>query len=505
MDRQKIILVILDGWGIGKKSRSNPIMAAEKPNLDSLFKKYPHSRLGASGLSVGLPPGVMGNSEVGHLSLGAGRIIYQDLVKINKACTDGTIEHNRVLREAFHQAKKKGVALHFIGLVSDAGVHSVDKHLYKLCDLAKAHHLKNVFVHAMSDGRDTDPHSAPKFIGRLEKHLKNSTGQIATLIGRYYTMDRDLHWERIKKGYDLMVNGRGEKTQNFSATIKRYYQQGITDEFMEPIVRVDATGKPVGLIKPNDVVICFNFRTERLREITTVLTQKSRPGLKLNKLPLHYYTLTRYSDFLGVKPIFDKDNVKNTLGEVLTKHHLRQLRIAETEKYAHVTFFFSGGRQKLFPGEKRILIRSPRVATYDLRPEMSAFKITKAVRQEIGKKSSDFICINFANGDMVGHTGKFSAIKKAISTVDNCIGQIYAVARDNGYEILLTADHGNAENAINSDGTANTNHSLNPVPCLLVSTRYKKVRNGILADVAPTILAMMGIKQPKEMTGRPLV
>jgi 2,3-bisphosphoglycerate-independent phosphoglycerate mutase len=302
-----------------------------------------------------------------------------------------------------------------------------------------------------------------------------------------------------------MVNGRGEKTQNFSAAIKRYYQQGITDEFMEPIVRVDAKGEPVGLIKPNDVVICFNFRTERLREITTVLTQKGQPELKLNKLPLHYYTLTRYADFPGVKPIFDRDDIKNTLGEVVAKHGLKQLRIAETEKYAHVTFFFSGGRQELFPGEKRILIRSPRVATYDLRPEMSASKITKAVRQEIRKKSSDFICVNFANGDMVGHTGRFSAIKKAISTVDNCVGQIYDVARDNGYEILLTADHGNAENAINSDGTTNTNHSLNPVPCLLVSTRYKKVRNGILADVAPTILAMMGIKPPQEMTGRPLV
>jgi len=505
MKHQKTALIILDGWGIGKKTKSNPIFAARTPHLDFLFFNYPHSQLKASGLSVGLPKGIAGNSEVGHLSLGAGRVVYEDLVRINQACSDGRLSQNKILREAFGQAKKPGVALHLIGLVSDAGIHSMDKHLYKLCDLAKAHKLKNVFVHALSDGRDTDSHSSPKFINRLEKHLQASTGQIATLIGRYYTMDRDQHWERIKRGYDLMVHGKGEKVQNFGAAIKRCYRQGISDEFMKPLVRVDGQGKPVGLIKAGDVVICFNFRTERLREITTALTQKNFPKLKLKTIPLHYYTLTKYNDFTGVKVIFAEEDIKNSFGEVLSKNHLRQLRIAETEKYAHVTFFFSGGRRELFDGEKRILVKSPRIATYDLKPEMSAPQITQAVIRKMKQRNFDFICVNFANGDMVGHTGNFSAIKKAVEAVDDQLGQIFTAAQNNNYEILIVSDHGNAEISVNSDGHPNTAHSLNPVPCLLISSRFKKIKNGALADIAPTLIKMMGLKQPKEMTGHFLV
>jgi 2,3-bisphosphoglycerate-independent phosphoglycerate mutase len=505
MKKQKAILMILDGWGIGKKNNHNPIFVADTPNLDSLSKIYPHSKLLASGLSVGLPAGVMGNSEVGHLTLGAGRIIYQDLVKINQACADGSIGRNKVLRAAFKMAKKEGRALHFIGLVSDAGVHSMNTHLYKLCDLAHSQKLTKVFIHALTDGRDTDPHSGVKFINQLDKRLKNSTGQVASVIGRYYTMDRDLHWERIKRGYDLMVNGRGQAVQDFIPAMKKHYQGGITDEFMEPLVKVDSSGQAIGRIKTDDVVICFNFRTERLREITVALTQKNFPKYKLKKLPLHYYTLTEYNDFPGVSAIFTKGDIKNTLGEVLAKKRLSQLRIAETEKYAHVTFFFSGGRQELFAGEKRILVKSPRIATYDLQPEMGAPQITKQIVAAIKKKNFDFIGLNFANGDMVGHTGNFKAIVRAIEAVDKYVGEIVLTARDNGYELLITADHGNAESAVNKDGTINTSHSLSPVPCILVSDRYKKIRNGRLSDVAPTILKMMNIKKPSDMTGRSLI
>lgn len=505
MKHQRTALIILDGWGIGKKSKSNPIAMARTPQLDFLFSHYPHSQLNASGPSVGLPKGIAGNSEVGHLNLGAGRIVSEDLVRINRACSDGSIGKNKTLNEAFKEAKKRGVSLHLIGLVSDAGIHSMDKHLYKICDLAKARHLKNVFIHALSDGRDTDSHSSLKFISRLEKYLQKSTGQLATLIGRYYTMDRDQHWERIKRGYDLMIHGRGEKVQDFGAAIKRYYRQGISDEFMKPMVRIDGQGKPVGLIKAGDVVICFNFRTERLREITTALTQKNFPKLKLKTIPLHYYTLTKYNDFSSVKVIFKEEDIKNSLGEVLSKNHRRQLRLAETEKYAHVTFFFSGGRRELFTGEKRILIKSPRVATYDLKPEMSAPQITQTVTKEMKRQVFDFVCVNFANGDMVGHTGNFSAIKQAVEAVDACLGQIFAAAQDSGYEILIVSDHGNAEISINSDGNPNTAHSLNPVPCLLISSRFKKIKNGSLADVAPTLIKMMGLKQPKEMSGKSLV
>ncbi len=505
MKTKKVALLILDGWGISKDVEFNPIKQAKTPNWNLLMANYPSSQLKASGLAVGLPVGIMGNSEVGHLNLGAGRIIYQDLVKINKACANNSIAKNKILLEAFSKAKKQNRALHFIGLVSDAGVHSNDKHLYKLCGLAKQQGLKNVFVHAISDGRDTDPKSGLKFISSLEKNLKKTVGEIATVTGRYYTMDRDNHWERIKKGYDAMVLGHGEKVTDFKTAIKKSYAAGITDEFLEPKIKTDKAGNPVGLIKSDDVVVCFNFRTERLREITIALTQKNIPKFKMKTLPLHYYTLTKYDDFKGVKVIFSKENIANTLGEVLEKNKLTQLRLAETEKYAHVTFFFSGGRDKLFKGEKRILIKSPRVATYDLKPEMSAPLITKAAIKAMSKERPDFICLNFANGDMVGHTGSFRAVVKAIETVDDCVGQIARVAQQKDYDLIITADHGNAEEVVNKNGSMNTAHSLNPVPCLLVSNDYQKIKNGCLADIAPTILRVMGLKPPKDMTGESLV
>ncbi len=505
MKHQKTLLIILDGWGIGKNHKYNPIKKAHTPTLDKLIKKYPSSQLKASGPAVGLPQGIMGNSEVGHLNLGAGRVIEQDLVKINKACFDNSIFKNEVLLEAINLAKIKNRSLHLMGLVSDGGVHSHIKHLYKICDLAKKRGLKKVYVHAITDGRDTDPKSGLKFINLLEKHLKKSTGTIATVIGRYYSMDRDRHWERIKKGYELMVNGKGQVVMDFITGLKNNYQQGITDEFMSPMLKTDKQGKAIGLIKKDDVVICFNFRTERLREMTIALTQKNIKSHNLKKIPLHYFTLTKYDNFKKVRAIFDKDNLTKTLGEIIAKHKLTQLRLAETEKYAHVTYFFSGGKQKLFSKERRILIASPRIATYDLKPEMSAPAITKTVIKEIKNMSPDFICLNFANGDMVGHTGIFSAIVQAVQTIDTCLAKIITIAQANNYEVIITADHGNAESAVNLDGTPNTSHSLNPVPCLLISKKYKKIKNGILADIAPTILKLMNLPQPSEMTGKSLL
>lgn len=505
MKYQKTLLIILDGWGLGKNHKYNPIKVAKTPTLDILFKNYPSSKLKASGPAVGLPVAVMGNSEVGHLNLGAGRIVEQDLVKINKACQDNSIFKNKTLLEAMRLAKVKNRVLHLIGLVSDGGVHSYNKHLYKICDLAKKQGLKKVYIHAITDGRDTDPKSGSKFISLLEKHLKKSTGIIATVIGRYYSMDRDKHWERIKKGYQLMVSGRGQIVSDFVTAIKDNYKLGITDEFMAPMLKVDKKDQPIGLIKKDDVVLCFNFRTERLREMTIALTQKNITSHGLKKIPLHYFTLTRYDDFKKVKVVFDKENLTKTLGEIIAKHKLKQLRLAETEKYAHVTYFFSGGRQKLFPQEKRILINSPRVATYDLKPEMSAPAITRIAVKEIKSLKPDFICLNFANGDMVGHTGIFPAIVKAIETVGICLDKIVKVAQDNNYEIIITADHGNAESAVNVDGSPNTAHSLNPVPCLLISKKYKKIKDGKLADIAPTVLKLMNLPQPKEMTGKSLI
>jgi len=502
----KVILLILDGWGIGDKSKSDVIYNANTPYIDSLYTKYPNSQLQTSGNNVGLPEGQMGNSEVGHLNIGAGRIVYQDLVRINKAIEDNSIASNPVLADAFNYAKEKNTAVHFIGLVSDGGVHSSDKHLYKLCDLTKDYGLGKVFIHALTDGRDVDPRSGKGFIENLENHLKTSNGQIASIVGRYYGMDRDKRWERIKEAYDLYVHGKGKKSVDMVQSMQQSYDEGITDEFVKPVVRVGKDGNPVGVIKPNDVVICFNFRTDRLREITTVLTQKDMPEHGMQTMPLYYVTMTRYDEtFKNVHIVYDKDNLTNTLGEILAKNGKKQIRIAETEKYAHVTFFFSGGREETFENEKRILIQSPKVATYDLQPEMSAYLVKDAIVEELKKQEVDFVCLNFANGDMVGHTGIYGAITKAVEAVDQCVSEVVETAKANGYEAIIIADHGNADNAVNADGSENTAHSLNPVPFIVVSDRFKKVQNGILADVAPTILNMLGMQPSTEMTGKNLI
>lgn len=497
--------MILDGWGIGDKSQSDVIYNANTPNIDALMSRYPHSQLLASGISVGLPEGVMGNSEVGHLNIGAGRVLYQDLVKINMACNENTMKDNEQLKKAFSYAKDNNKAVHFVGLVSNGGVHSMNTHLYKLCDITKDYGLDKVYIHTITDGRDTDPRSGLGFMTELVEHLKTSNGKIATLIGRYYTMDRDKRWERVKKGYDLMVNGVGESYEDVLKAIENSYEAGLTDEFINPVVLTEH-GMPVAKIKSGDVVICYNYRTDRLREITVALTQKDMPEFDMRTVPLEYYTMTRYDDsFKGIHIIFDKDNVQHTLGEVVSENGLTQIRIAETEKYAHVTFFFSGGREIEFPGETRLLVSSPKVATYDIQPEMSAILVKDKLLPELKKADASFICLNFANGDMVGHTGVYKAITKAVETVDMCVGEVVSEARANGYDVIIMADHGNADFAVNSDGSPNTAHSLNPVPCILVSDNYDKIRDGVLADVAPTVLKIMGLPIPNDMTGRVLV
>lgn len=503
---QKVILLILDGWGIGNKTKSDVIYNANTPYIDSLYTKYPNSQLLTCGNNVGLPEGQMGNSEVGHLNIGAGRVVYQDLVRINKAVEDNSISKNEALVNAFNYAKENNKAVHFIGLVSDGGVHSSDKHLYRLCDLTKDYGLDKVYVHALTDGRDVDPRSGKGFIQNLENHLKTSNGEIATIVGRYYGMDRDKRWERIKEAYDLFVLGKGKKVNDMVQAVQESYEEGVTDEFIKPIVKVDNEGNPVGKIQPDDVVICFNFRTDRLREMTIVLTQQDMHEHGMHTLPLHYVTMTRYDEsFKGVHIAYDKENLNNTLGELVAKAGRKQIRIAETEKYAHVTFFFSGGREEEFENEKRILIPSPKVATYDLQPEMSAYTVKDAIVDELKKQEADFVCLNFANGDMVGHTGVYEAITKAVEAVDQCVSEVVETAKANGYEAIIIADHGNADNAVNNDGSENTAHSLNPVPFILVSDRFKKVQNGILADVAPTILNLMGMKPAEEMSGKNLV
>ncbi|MGF1585272.1 MAG: 2,3-bisphosphoglycerate-independent phosphoglycerate mutase [Bacteroidales bacterium] len=506
MKNNKAILLILDGWGIGDKSEADIIYNASTPVMDGLMAKYPNSKLLASGENVGLPEGQMGNSEVGHLNIGAGRKVYQDLVKINLAIRDNSIVNNPVLKDAFNYAKENNKAVHFLGLVSDGGVHSSDKHLYKLCDITGEYGLDKVYIHAFTDGRDTDPQSGYGFVRNLEDHLAGSNGQIASLVGRYYAMDRDKRWERVKVAYDLMVHGTGKKSRNILEAIKESYNDQITDEFIKPVVKVDDSGEPVGQIKPGDVVICYNFRTDRLREITVALTQNDFPEYEMKTMPLYYVTMTRYDDtFKGVKILYDKDNLSNTMGEVLSRAGKKQLRIAETEKYGHVTFFFSGGREKEFENETRILIPSPKVATYDLQPEMSAFEVKDAVVKELNESSIDFICLNFANCDMVGHSGIYDAIRKAVETVDACVGEVVDAARKNGYDCLIIADHGNADYSLNPDGSPNTAHSLNPVPCILVSDHYKTVYDGILADVAPTLLHILGVPASEEMTGKILI
>lgn len=499
--------MILDGWGIATNKKVSAIDQARTPYFNSLLAKYPHCRLEASGLAVGLPAGQMGNSEVGHMNIGAGRIVYQDLVKINKAVEEKELDKNPVLLEAYAYAKKNNKAVHLMGLLSDGGVHSHIQHLEALCTIAKNNSVPQVFVHAFMDGRDTDPKGGAEYLTELQAHMNKTTGKIASVVGRYYAMDRDKRWERVRLAYDLMVKSEGEKAIDPVDAVKKSYTAGVTDEFIKPIVATDSSGKPIAAIHENDVVICFNFRTDRGREITQVLTQQDFPEQGMKKMPLYYVTMANYDDsFRDVRVIFDKDNLNNTLGEVLARAGKKQIRIAETEKYPHVTFFFSGGREEPFTGESRILCPSPKVATYDLQPEMSAADIRDKIIPELEKKSADFICLNFANPDMVGHTGVFSAAVKAVETVDLCNQAVTEVARKNGYAIIIIADHGNADIMINDDGTPNTAHTTNLVPCILVDDQYKgKIKDGKLGDLAPTILTMIGVPLPKDMTGNILI
>ncbi|MGE5420603.1 MAG: 2,3-bisphosphoglycerate-independent phosphoglycerate mutase [Chloroflexota bacterium] len=507
MKNKKAFLMILDGWGIGDGSKADVISQVPTPNMTYFKQNYPNSRLQASGENVGLPDGQMGNSEVGHMNLGAGRIIYQDLVKINNECKTGQIKKNKVLVDAFSYARDKNKQVHFMGLLSDGGVHSLDKHLYSLCDMTGEYGIKNVFIHGFGDGRDTDPRSGLGYMKNLIDHLKKSNGMVASFIGRYYAMDRDKRWERIKEAYELLVNGTGTPATNVLDAIQKSYDEGVTDEFMKPIVVTDQAGNAVGKIEEGDVIVFFNFRNDRAKELTMVLTQKDMPECGMKTIPaLYYCTMTPYdATFKGLHIIYPKENADNTIGEVLARAGKHQLRIAETEKYAHVTFFFSGGREDRFENEERVLIPSPKVATYDLKPEMSAYEVKDAVIKEIESGKFDFICLNFANGDMVGHTGVYEAIEKAVMTVDECAGEVIKAARNNGFDVMIIADHGNADNAVNEDGSPNTAHSLNPVPCILVTDDYKHVNDGILADVAPTLLTIMGVEIPAAMTGKVLV
>ncbi len=504
---KKVLLMILDGWGIAKNLKVSAIDNAQTPYINSLYKKYPHSKLEASGLAVGLPAGQMGNSEVGHMNIGAGRVVYQDLVRVNKAVEEKELDTNRVLVEALYYARKNNKAVHLIGLVSDGGVHSHIDHLKGLCTIAANHGLKNVFIHAFTDGRDTDPKGGIGYLTDLKNHIAKTTGQIASIVGRYYAMDRDKRWERVKLAYDVMVHGTGEKTMDVLKAVEESYEAEVTDEFIKPIVAVDINGQPLATIKDGDVVLCFNFRTDRGREITRALTQQDFHEQNMNKLNLHYVTLTNYDDsFVGVNVIFDKDNLINTLGEIISKAGKKQIRIAETEKYPHVTFFFSGGREEAFPGESRLICPSAKVATYDLKPEMSAYDIKDKIIPELEKRSADFICLNFANPDMVGHTGVFEAAVRACETVDKCNEAVTETARKNGYAIIIIADHGNAEMMVNEDGSPNTAHTTNLVPCILVDDDYQgKLKDGKLGDLAPTILMLMGVPIPKEMSGNILL
>ncbi len=502
----KVLLMILDGWGNGRHDKADVISTVHPAYISAMTEKYPHAQLRTDGENVGLPDGQMGNSEVGHLNIGAGRVVYQDLVKINRACRDNSIMENPEVVRAFEYARQNGVGIHFMGLTSDGGVHSSLEHLFKLCDIAAEYKIDNTFVHCFMDGRDTDPRSGKGFIGQLEKHLAASTGRIATVVGRYYAMDRDKRWERVKVAYDALVDGIGEHAADMAAAVQKSYDADVTDEFIKPIVRVDADGKPVGTIRPNDVVIFFNYRNDRAKELTAVLTQEDMPEAGMHTLPLYYCCMTPYdAKFTGLHILFDKENVPDTIGEWVSKQGLRQLRIAETEKYAHVTFFLNGGREEVFEGEERILVASPKVATYDLQPEMSAPEVADKLVAALDEQKFDFICLNFANGDMVGHTGVYDAIVKAVKAVDSCVEKVVEAARRNGYEVVQIADHGNADNAVNADGTPNTAHSLNPVPIVVVSDRVKAVHDGILADVAPTVLELMGVAQPAGMTGQSLV
>jgi len=503
----KVLLVILDGWGYGNKDNSDAIFNADTPYFDSLLEQYPNSELLTCCNHVGLPEGQMGNSEVGHLNIGAGRVVFQDLERINNAIKEDTLKENPQIIKACDLALKSGNALHFVGLLSDGGVHSMNAHLYELINIAEAKGLKKVFVHIITDGRDTDPYSGKDYVKELQEFLKGKSTKVASIIGRYYSMDRDKRWERIKEGYDLMVNGKGKSFNNVIDAIQSSYKDGVTDEFIKASV-IEENGKPIATIKDGDTVIAYNFRTDRLREMTHVLSQEDMPEYNMHTLDLNYFTMTNYDKrFKNVNIIFDKEDLKNTLGEVISKNGLKQLRIAETEKYAHVTFFFSGGREEPFENENRIMVNSPKVATYDLQPEMSAYLVKDKLVSDLNAENNDFIVVNFANGDMVGHTGILPAILKAANAVDNCISEVIETAKAHNYTVLLTADHGNADFAVNADGSPNTAHSLNPVPFILISDKLKnaKLNDGILADIAPTILKLMGVEKAEEMTGKVLV
>ena len=500
---KKALLMILDGWGIGDRKKDDVIFSTPTPYWDYLLQTYPHSQLQACGENVGLPDGQMGNSEVGHLNIGAGRVVYQDLVKINKAIADKSIFDNKEIRSAFSYAKESGKAIHFMGLTSNGGVHSSLEHLYALCDIAKSYGLQKVYIHCFMDGRDTDPKSGKGFIEEVQEHCRKSTGVIASIVGRFYAMDRDKRWNRIKEAYDLLVEGKGKQASDMVQAMQESYDEDVTDEFIKPINNSTVDGT----IKEGDAVVFFNYRNDRAKELTIVLTQQDMPEEGMKTIAgLQYYCMTPYdASFKGVHILFDKENVQDTLGEYLSRNGKKQLHIAETEKYAHVTFFFNGGREAPFDGEDRILVPSPKVATYDLKPEMSAYEVKDKLVEAIGTEKYDFIVVNYANGDMVGHTGVYEAIEKAVKAIDCCVNETVEAAKDHDDEVLIIADHGNADHAINADGTPNTAHSLNPVPCVYVTaSEGVKIGNGILADVAPTILKIMGMPQPADMTGKAL-
>ena len=500
---KKALLMILDGWGIGDQGKDDVIFNTPTPYWDSLLATYPHSQLQASGENVGLPDGQMGNSEVGHLNIGAGRIVYQDLVKINRACADNSIMKNPEIVSAFSYAKENGKNIHFMGLTSNGGVHSSFDHLFKLCDISKEYGIDNTFIHCFMDGRDTDPKSGKGFIEQLTAHCEQSAGKIASIVGRFYAMDRDKRWERVKEAYDLLVEGKGKQATDMVQAMQESYDEGVTDEFIKPINNATVDGT----IKEGDVVIFFNYRNDRAKELTVVLTQQDMPEQGMHTIPgLQFYCMTPYdASFKGVHILFDKENVQNTLGEYLAENGKTQLHIAETEKYAHVTFFFNGGETP-YKAEERILVPSPKVATYDLKPEMSAYEVKDKLVEAIHTQKFDFIVVNYANGDMVGHTGIYSAIEKAVTAIDNCVKDTVEAAKANGYEVIIIADHGNADHALNEDGTPNTAHSLNPVPFVYVTeNKNAKVENGVLADVAPSILHILGMAQPADMTGNDLI
>ncbi|MBD99541.1 MAG: phosphoglycerate mutase (2,3-diphosphoglycerate-independent) [Verrucomicrobia bacterium] len=504
--RKKVILTILDGWGNGNSDHTNAIFRSKTPVFDKLLKKYPNAQLLTDGENVGLPKGQMGNSEVGHLNIGAGRVVYQELLKINRSIESGDFFKNRTLMDAMNYAKSHNKAVHFIGLVSDGGIHSHQEHLIALCDMASTIGVQQSYIHAFTDGRDTDPKHGIKCLKYVEEKIKHTNTKFASIVGRYFAMDRDLRWERIKKAYDLLVHRKGKFTEGIEEAFTAAYEKGITDEFMEPTVLVDESKCAKASIQAEDIVICFNYRTDRCRQISRALFIEDIEDHQMRKLPLYYCTMTRYDQkFKEVRVVFEKDNLKNTLGEVISQNNMQQIRAAETEKYPHVTFFFSGGREELFPGEQRIMVNSPKVATYDLQPEMSAEELTQKLLSAIENSSAEFICLNYANPDMVGHTGDFDAIVKAVEKVDQCLGRIVNAATQQDYSMIITADHGNADNAVNPDGSPNTAHSLNPVPVIILDRNVSEVNDGILANIAPTVLKLLNIDIPAEMTKKTLI